>query len=611
MHIKRNYPVLAVVALALVLGGGKCEPDSPPDSDAETPLARGRAERVDGACETGAATDVTELVIDWLGGDAEATSSCGTYKREIATGVTLGQPDVLPSEAHWTGVGGRGDVMADAAVCMLADLRHDPGMVATVTSPSVWTEFGPVSVEQRIGYLDWDPATKRFDGYQNVAVCAPVLGCLDASRQQFHATVRESNPAYPSGVDVGDYPVDASYSVEVTAEESATSFSASLPPITVITPYGPIDVTPELEYATGLYTIDTPFDGGHYAWHEMFGAGFGLVPLDDVYGRASTPLVSSLVGVRGGWASQLGLGGRDGRPDADLWVLDPTAAYPERHDLDLTLARSHRERDAVVHFGAGLSVTYEPLGVLPSAFLSSPFSVEFSITVEPRLDAYYASELELLSREGHRLPIDVGDGATSMSQFYLAHGVTAAAEAHIDITVHLVVDLDVPVVGGNVISIHETIPVDLGGGHETATGHAAVARSTSLPGNAATLAHVETMGDATVDQASFLDACFAQDPPPAPIPPVQHEPGSGDQIAPGLYPCNICARQSTTGSTGTSAGPGVLTLFPYGTPSWTCRPSANGCFDLCRFDATTAAFTAIEKSAPEVVGSWCAVDVPR
>lgn len=307
----------------------------------------------------------------------------------------------------------------------------------------------------------------------------------------------------------------------------------------------------------------------------------------------------------------MGLGGRDGRPDAELWVLDPTAAHPVRNDLDLALARSNRERDAVVHFGAGVSITYDPLGVLPAQFLSSPFSVEFSITVEPRLDAYYASQLEILSREGRRPPLDSGDSATSMSEVYLAHGVSAAAEAHIDITVHLLVTLDLPLVGGGVVKINETIPVDLGGGHETETGHSAVARSTSLPGHPAELGHVETIGSASVDQASFLDSCFAQDPPPAPIPPAHREPGSAEQIAPGLYPCNICAKQNAAGNATARVPFQMLTLFPYGTPSWECRPSANGCFDLCRFDATVGEFTSIEQGAPEVVGSWCAIDPPR
>ncbi len=597
---------ITLVATALVLGGAKCGED-PPDDDSKTPLARGRAVETDGGCDTGVASDAIALVLEWLGGNVDAESSCGTYEREIATGVTLDATDVPLVGSGWPGLGGRGEVMADAAVCMLADLRHDPGMSTTVTSPTVWTEFGPVSVEQTIGYLDWDPAAKRFDGYQNVAVCSPVLGCLDATRQEFHATVRESDPAYPDGIMVGDYPVDGSYSVDVTAEESATTFSASLPPITVVTPYGPIDVTPELDYDTNLDTIATPFGSNADAWHQMFGDF--RTELDDVYGRSSTPLVSSLTGVQGGWASQLGLGGRDGRPSAELWALDTTQAFPLRHDLDMTLARSASERASVVHFGAGVSIKYAPLDVLPSSLLSSPFVVDFYIEVEPRLDAYYASQLELLSREGHRMPGDVGDGLTSMSEVFLGHGVSAAAEAHIDITVHLVIDLDLPLVGGNIVNIDEKIPIELGSGHETASGHTAVARSSSYPHSVPSLDYVETIGNGSVDESSFLDSCFAQDPPPAPIPDLHHDPGSGDAIATGLYPCNICVYEQ--GAPGTTASAQALTLFPYSMPSWQCRAGSNGCFDLCRFDPTTEQFVSIEQSAPEVVGSFCLYDPPR
>ena len=616
MQLRKNILAVMMVGTATLLGGASsCDPDegAEPDPDADTPLAHGHAQRVDDpSCNQGSlAEDAIALVTDWLGGSVTVDRGCGTYTREIATGVVLGEPDVAPGEKpYWKGLGGRGELMADAAVCMLADLGNHPDQAVTSTSPPVWTAFGPVYVEQTIGYVDWEPDARRFDGYQNVSVCAPLLGCLDATRQAFRATVRESDPVEPWGLMSGDYPIVASYSVELWSEESSYSVDATLPPIVVVTPYGPVSVEPQLHYGTQLEVIDSPFDGQAHDAHAMFFDWY-WTQLDDTYGRAGTPLVTSLVGLEGGWASQLGLGGRDGRPTATIWAPDPADAVPHRYDLDLALPRSAHEREPVVSFGAGADIRYSPTDLLPSSFLSSPFDVSFYISVKPQLDAYYASQLEILSREGKRNSLDLGDHDTTRSEVFLARGVTASAEANIDVTVHLSVTVWTPWGDEDVIDIHEVVTIPLGGGEASSElPGPAFARSGSRPNGPAGLSYAQTWASGAVDEASFIDDCYAQDPEPAPVPPAQHHPGSPD-LDPGLYPCNICVVQNSVATDDVDVPADLTTLFPYGEPTWSCRQHSNGCFDLCRFDSTTGQFTAIEKSAPELLGWQCMYDPPR
>ncbi len=606
---------LKLTALGIVLlcaQGGDCGGEDMLDSDSMTPLAKGEFERTDGACDTGFVGDVIELLVDALGGDVEISESCATYRREVSTGVTLGEPEVEPGQTpHWSELGGRGKLMADAGLCLLADLARAPSQKVTAQSPPISTVFGPVSVRQTIGYLDWNPAAREFEGYQSVAICAPVIGCLDATRQRFRAIGRESNPAFPAGAYAGDYPIVASYSIEFEVDESAFSFDAELPPIIVPTPYGPVEVHPLLNYGTNLRTVDTPFDGKPDAAHAMF-ADYIWTPLDDTYGRsgpvALIHLQSGLGFVASGWASQLGLGGRDGRPDAAIWQpnLSETPA-PHRQDLDLSLPRSMAERDPVVEFGAGAKIEYSPLDILPPELLS--FVEEFSISVEPRLDAYYASQFEVLSREGKRLSLDLGDHDTNRAEFHLAHGVTATAEATLNVRIRLLIEVPTPFGSIEVVDIDKTVPISLGGGEpESHFPRPAIARVGGL--NPTQLSYVETLRTTEINEATFITDCLAQDPPPAPEPEPEIMPGDSEEILTDLYPCNICIYVNGVSNEDVDIPGGPVLLEPFGDPNWECDASANGCFDLCRYDPVTDQFVAIEKSATEIQYIPCAVDPP-
>lgn len=138
--------------------------------------------------------DVVSFVVSAFGGNVSYSSHCGLEKRDIATGVTLGPPPAK-TEPHprWGYMGGQGALMADAAVCLIKDIGNHPGGRIDLHTPTT-SGIVHASTEQIVGLESFDPVARKAVFYHVVRACAPMLGCMDATRQTITAQVRSSAP---------------------------------------------------------------------------------------------------------------------------------------------------------------------------------------------------------------------------------------------------------------------------------------------------------------------------------------------------------------------------------------------------------------------------------
>ena len=614
-----GYSIVSCVAVLLASG---CQTSS--DPAANTPLARGDPVITPQDCDSFSLVDVIDLLVSVLGGSVEQTGpSCQTYTREISAGVTL--DDANMPDAEWNELGGPGEIMADTAVCLLKELHKAP----VISTASASTPVGNVSIKQQIGYLDFDPVAKKFEGYQTIYICAPMIGCVDADRQIFTARVKTTSPANPSGMKAGDYPIAEAYALEVSAEESSMFFKATFPPIVVLTPYGTIEVSPKVNFSNGMHVIATPFDGKPEVYSKVFGNG--RLRLDDVYGRNAPVLVTSLNTQPGGWVSQLGLGARDGTPDGMIWAPDLSATFPERYDLDLMQARSALERTPNVSFGGGAKVTYSPTDILPNYIRELPFDIDFSLSVEPRFDAQYAAQLHMLMRDAWQRAGDVGAGGPpTETQLYVGHGVQATGDFHVVVTFKLIITAQLSFFTKKIVDINETEDIPLGKSSAFAPQDEGLRYAQAAAGGAPptppSLDRLKPFDGTFVSSplvADYFSDCFKTTPPKQTIPPPAKQDGDPADLTPDMFPCNICIchdgvlqddlSSSDYGNGWDTLDPGCALLERVDQGSvpddlrWTCGdvPKAdNGCFDLCTWSPTDG-FTAVAKSAVETVGFAC------
>jgi hypothetical protein len=591
-----------------------------------------------------AGLDLLSQVLTSIGASAPTVDRrCGRYTREIAAGVTLGAPTGVAGQApKWSFLGGRGDLMADSLLCLLKDIGDRPeGRIENRAAVPVG--IGKVELRQIVGLSKFDAAQKHAELFQITKICAPLLGCLDAGRQTIVATVRASTPAWPSGMKAGDYGIANSYALEIGTEWSATKVAASLPPITVITPYGQVSAKPAFDYATTLLPVDTPFSYRRSLQVEFDYPGLNAASaqtVQDSYGRSGIPFVLNVeshlpvkqpdVTPRAeGWSSQLGLGGRDGAADAQIWNPPAAANFPIRPDFDFGKARSQLERLPAAHFTAKAPVRFEPLdpkSLIPEPAKSIVSSAELWVEVTPAFLADYAAQFSLLSREG-RLSNTCGhkEFGSTCGVAESAIGLQATAHGQIQITgtVHLALTFDIPgpfdppdVNAAKSFTLPLPSPGrawdpprigDVKSAHQSSrVGWAmdvAAAPATTLWQGAKTLS-----GATATDLRQWTQMCLATPPKhPTPPPPPSHEPGSGN-LTPQLLPCNVCvadARQS-------AYKPFVLFEVKNRKPGLepsVCEWQENaGCYDLCSWNGSS--WNRVEESAVTILGKPCATHAP-
>lgn len=564
---------------------------------------------------------------------------CGNYAREITAGVTLGPPPPNPNP-RWGMLGGRGELMADAMLCLLKDIGDRPGGRLETFAP-VPVGIGKVELRQIVGLSKFDPAAKRADLYQITKICAPLLGCIDAGRQNIVVAVRASEPAFPGGMRAGDYPIRNAYGLEVQADWSATQFGATLPPITIVTPYGQVSAKPGFTYSASLLPIDTPFaypQSARVEFHHPEAAGVQTPSVEETYGRSGVQLIINIAtnlpksGKQPpqGWSSQLGFGGRDGAFDAQVWK-GGGGVPPFRPDFNFGIARSPLESRPAANFVAEAPIRFEPpnpISLLPSAVQSIVSSAHMYVEVNPRFGADYAAQFGLLSREGATM-----SGCKSGKEFPGPCGVAesavalqATANGRIDIvgTVHLkisFVSLGFYTPASIDVTKSFTVPVEnfdrawspprINNIQEAhASTHVGWAMDVSVaPGAPAWQGMKGLSGASASNLAAWTAACLASPPKnPAPPPPPSYEPGNANDLTPKLLPCNLCVADSTEKAFKPFKIFEVLARRP-GLPESVCEWQQNtGCHDMCSWNGKS--WVRVEQAAVNVVGKECGLKKP-
>lgn len=583
-------------------------------------------------------------VLSGLGATAPTLDSrCGNYTREIASGVTLGAPFGGSQPPAWGFLGGRGELMADSLLCLLKDIGDRPGG-RIENRAAVPVGIGKVELRQIVGLSKFDPVAKRAELFQVTKICAPLLGCLDAGRQNIVATVRASKPAWPAGMKAGDYGIANSYSLEVVTDWSATKVGASLPPITIITPYGQVSAKPVFTYATSLLPIDTPFTfkKGSSVEFDFPQAHQLSTPLvQDTYGRSGVPFIVNVSShlpspppggtpPPSGWSSQLGLGGRDGAFNAQIWSPPAASLAPLRPDFDFGRARSSLERLPAAAFTAKAPVRFEPpnaKSLLPGPVQSIVSSIDLWVEVTPSFLSDYAAQFALMSREGR---LQNGCRATEFGRTCglaeSAVGLQATANAQIQITgtVHIGIHfISAPFMPDD-INVEKKFTVPLPSpGREWDPSHIGNVKqahqssdvgwamhATERVGGAPLWQGVKTLSGSTFgDVAQFTNACLASPPKnPAQIPEPSHEPDDGKGLVPELLPCNVCVADLRQSQYQPFLIFEVKNRKP-GLPASVCEWQENaGCYDLCSWNGSS--WNRVEVPASQILGPKCATPRP-
>jgi hypothetical protein len=465
------------------------------------------------------------------------------------------------------------------------------------------------------------------------------------------------------GRSCGTYPIKAAHALDVMADESSRYLGLAAPVITVVTPYGPVDVQPQIQFWSKLGTVLSPFGTSAYKDHtqgpldhRLVGPFDGFADLYDRYGRIPGVLFSSepwALSANVGWNSQVGFGSRDARPWVSAWSPGSNP-NPMRPDHDLGAARSNGEKEASVHVRAEAEVSYAPTHLLPSWLKGNAVDLWFKIWVKPKADTAVAGQVELYASEGFEYQLD--NDLDQYTQLVVRDGATAAGSFVVDAGMDLVAQIDLPSPFDDItlIDVHPNFSIPVTKGEDDSRTNAkwreARAGSGSVPaGPPAFDGPVRTFhGD--VDGASFVAQCLTE-----PIAEQQKDPPSftpGDPNALNrdiLYPCNICLGvgqhdiEMCAPTPGHSLGectqgprchpalieagtcedliyhstPQTALLYPSTSnplPSdshWECDAyTKSGCLDLCAFDPTDGVLT-VAQSAEDLVGPHCGIPVPK
>lgn len=598
-------------------------------------------------CSGGGALDsvlnVVSFIVNQFGGNISHHAYCGNEKREIAAGVTLASPPAAKEPSpKWGYIGGQGDLMADATVCLIKDIGNVQGGRIDHRTPTTGGAV-PVSAEQIVGLESFDPAAKKAVFYHVVRACAPMIGCMDAARQQITAQVRSNIPAWPANMRAGDFPILNSYAVELDSQWSASDFNITLPQITIPTPYGILKAQPKVTWAARLLTAETPFPtkDARVTLLAPGGRGTSTAVIQDTYGLSGTPFIIQTAtnlyhqpqqgfGVQGGvadaqgWSSQIGFGARNGAFGTAIWSPGTNANNPPlRPDLNLDAPRSQRELGPGANFTAEVPITYSPpnpLELLPSA-IRSQASMSLTITVDPKLAADYASQVGLIARDANYTNchgIEFGESC-NLSEVLMPMQVKATGRAEITGNVELHISFSIPFVPD--VDIHQPFKVDLPGGHASYySGYSEndpythVARATRLTFDRPDKnQHTDTLigpsGQKSNNLENWRQVCMVQPPKTTAPPPPSRQPDNKTYM-PDLLPCNICATDSHINAhNGGNPLPRIFAVaqHSYGAgKEWVCEWKGNqGCYDLCSWDKNTGKFVAAVQSAVDVIGGRC------
>ncbi len=505
------------------------------------------------------------------GGCISRSDACTEAHQQMFTGVTLSPPSV--DDPQWCELGGRGQIMDEAALCLLRDLAQPAlppsqgGPGVTIGSPPISLDpFGNVQVTEHVGFLSFDVPSRVMRGYHGVSFCLPVFGCISNETQQFTASLIHGG----HGQHCGDYPIDTAYALDIVANDDEHNLSTNISPIVIYTPYGPISVQPLFEFGTALKVIESPYGDpatitsvrDFYTHAPMSGGCPGQRAL---LSDAPPPVLGTgiLLTANGGeppgagnpddggrgWDSQVALGGRDADPNSPLWVFDPSTKT--RPDLDQSQARKVDEKKFVGHASASLAIAYDPSKLLPPALNTYPFHVELSLSVTPSVATSAASQFNLYMEEGSfRVVIPPADcliPVDDSTRLVLQSRVDSYAAFTITVQFKFLLEINLGFFQKPLIDIDSAIaPVNVTG-RQSQDGPSAGATSKTAPPASPSYGTFTSFSSGPVDGAQFVAACLTEPPPPEqPLPQPSYVPGDPNQLVPQVpYPCNVCVAHDT------------------------------------------------------------------
>lgn len=582
--------LLVILMLPLILGFSCCDPEG--GEEEETPLEYGFESRETYDCGESLILDAFLKVCNRYG-ECTKTESCARVTQELFAGTTL-QAVSEPRSTYWNEFGGRGELMAESALCMLKQLAN--GGVTNEATARLFEVF-PVTVKQKLGFLHFDPAGRLMDGYQTVSICLPIVGCFDAKESAFHAVLKQRSPAHPLGQSCGNFPVEDSFALQVTAEDMAQTLTVKIPDIRINTPYGPIYVKPRFDYYSDMHMILFPLTGHTYTRVD---AEHQELHLHDVYGRipgvnlSVTPKDVTPAGQpdNTGWMSHLALGSR--QPDAlsPQWLADPD--HPVRPDFDLRLARNDLERKPVAGGKAEVLVTYRP--PLPAALTEAPMKTDLEIMVRPTVRANFASQFDLFFNELTNSLRDSGNSLKMASALMLSN-----AEAHASFDIEAGIDIFMEFRSRyfttKILDEKPRVRLVIASNGDVSSALVGAASSQHDPRFSA-----EPLLDGFTTPSSgaqrsptqYVKDCVAQPIPDQPKPVAEHTPGNADILEHTQFPCNICVGHEAQSEGNTYVQAYSTLVYPSangGPTNWTCNQYHAGCFDMCEYDSVSGLLT--------------------
>ncbi|MBI4516037.1 MAG: hypothetical protein HY699_09515 [Deltaproteobacteria bacterium] len=615
------------------------------------------------ACPSGVGSFVEEVITD-LCNLGIAPAQCGRCEccRHPITDLVAGTDlsPVKPVPIDYCGLGGRGQPIGEAALCLLRDLAKParnpslggPGIHLSKSLPIV---IGNIAIDQRVGFVNFNLPARRMRGYHSVNFCLPVLGCVNNQTQNFTAELVHDSDG---PITCADYAFEDPWLLRMNSDDLEHNLTLKVGPFSIYTPIGPVSVTPRLDYEANFEAATSNWADGNFRTERALSCATRR--LLDVGDSSGALLASNLAGQSleptSGWDSILGLGGRDPDHASPAWS-PPPGNFPPRPDFDFSVARAADEKKPANRFRAGVKVSYglDALGIKLSI---PPFSLDNAeVYATSDLDAAFSSQFQLSFEEGRfkSLPPDCNPAPDT------AVVLRSALETFAELLVKAGIRIDFSIDLGfytKHFHIHKEVPViNPQVQDNVALGPLAEARIIigvpPQPGPQS-YSQFSSFSAGNENGLAFVSECLNQ-PPPAdqpPPPPPQLTPGDPrDLLKPLQFPCNIClflpdsiysACLPKAGvpadydcGFGVNGGPcpdpncenvaiappvaANLTevLFPVSQsalPSgqqWLCNQTEkSGCFDLCQYDPNAAQPLVIAESAVTKFGAVCRDGVP-
>jgi hypothetical protein len=652
--------LLAVLQASAALGLAQCPGIEDKDGEIKVHLI-GAGQCTGSACPSGP-DSLVEAITDplcqlgFLPGECGRCECCRDRSVDLFTGTDVQLVGANPM--NFCGIGNRGRPMGEAALCLLRDLA-EPARAPSLGGSGIHLKrsanlgIGDVSVEQRIGFVDFNLLERRVRGFHSVSVCAPVLGCVLDQVQPFTATLQQAG----GSAACGDYEFRTPSILHVSTEQLEQNVGVELPPIPIYTPIGPFDVKPSFSYELNLEAVTSPWADGN-ATTQIADTPCFAPHVYDVVDAGGGLLASAIAAPSsdGGWDARLGLGTRDPDPDGTVWA-PPAVPFPPRPDFDFSIARSSNEKRPSGRLHTGIDVTY-PIGDLAASLAVPPLELEKAeVFVSSALDAAFVSQFALGLEEGKPGFVDIDCKDPPLTRLRMQSAVDVLASIAVKAGVHIDFLLDLGLFE-RTFSFNPTVDII----DPTVVSSSPVvgpeAEAEMRPGvsdpDSAAFRSFSSFSAGSEDGRAFVDACLTEPPPsPQPEPTPSYQPGDPlDLIRPDEFPCNICLffpqsitsaclpRQDLVASgaipadyqcdlaingmpctdpncADTPISPAVSVnvhqvLFPASQASlptdqrWLCNAFEKfGCFDLCRYDPNAAQPLTIAQSAVTRIGPRC------